>query len=112
MQVNLRLPDAKKKTGRMGLYNALSFLMATLEDNLLQHLEMFLVSKGYRVDSLEFDGLKPRRPDGGNYDSSPRRPLREAETYLAGRTLRGGVKIPMMLSEKELKTPYGAEFDA
>eukprot|EP01048_Picozoa_sp_COSAG05_P020280 COSAG05_NODE_3404_length_2084_cov_3.134005_2_plen_37_part_01 len=35
--------------------------MATLEDNLLQHLETFLASKGYQVDSLEYDGLKPRR---------------------------------------------------
>ena len=64
------------------------------------------------MDSLGFDGLKPRRPDGGNDDKFPEATLREAETYLAGRTLRGGVRIPMKLSEKELKTPYGAEFDA
>ena len=33
--------------------------------------------------------------------------LREAETYLAAQTLRGGVSIPMKLSEKPLRSPYG-----
>jgi hypothetical protein len=107
-QVNLRLPDTKKKTGRMGVYSALSFLMATLEDNLLQHLEIYLQSKGYRVDSLEFDGLKPRRRDG-EYGAFPEQTLRDAKSYLASKTLRGGVKIPMKLSEKELKTPYNLD---
>ena len=30
------------------------------------------------MDSLEFDGLKPRRPDGGNDDKFPEATLREA----------------------------------
>jgi hypothetical protein len=106
-QVNNRMPAGKKKTGRMGAYSALSFLMATLEDGLLRHLETFLRSKNYRVDSLEFDGLKPRRPDGSD-GAFPVPVLREAEVYLAAQTLRGGVKIPMKLSEKPLVTPYGA----
>ena len=32
--------------------------------------------------------------------------LREAEAYLAGQTLRGGVRIPMKLGEKKLQCPY------
>ena len=92
----------------MGMYSALSFLMAMLEDNLLQHLEIYLQSKGYRVDSLEFDGLKPRRRDGED-GAFPEQTLRDAESYLASKTLRGGVKIPMKLSEKELKTPYNLD---
>ena len=53
-QINQRLPTNKQKAGRMANYSALSWLMATLEDNLLQHLETFLASKGYQVDSLEY----------------------------------------------------------
>lgn len=104
-QVNNRLPSSKQKTGRMGDYSALSYLMATLEDELLQHLERFLQSRGYTVDSLEFDGLKPRRKPGqeGPFDEQT---LRDAEEYLAHQELRGGVKIPMKLSEKPLVSPF------
>ena len=105
-QVNQRLPADKQKTGRMGRYSALSYLMATLEDNLLQNLETFLQSKGYQVDSLEFDGLKPLRRDGED-GAFPEAFLREAEEYLAAIDLRGGVRIPMKLSEKPLLSPYG-----
>ena len=102
------MPADKQKTGRMGRYSALSYVMATLEDELLQHLEAFLRSKGYQVDSLEFDGLKPRRPDGDGGAPFPTTVLREAETYLSAKTLRGGVSVPMKPSEKALVSPYGA----
>ena len=103
-QINQRVSTNKQKVGRMARYSALSWLMATLEDNLLQHLETFLASKGYQVDSLEYDGLKPRRK--GNTDAFPESVLRAAETYLGGQVLRGGVRIPMKLAEKEMKCKY------
>eukprot|EP01047_Picozoa_sp_COSAG01_P033729 COSAG01_NODE_2495_length_7577_cov_26.851565_4_plen_1323_part_00 len=103
-QFNERLPESKRKTGRMGKFSALSYLMATLEDGLLKNLETFLKSKNYHIDSLEFDGLKPRRE--GNMGPFPVEHLREAEAYLAGQTLRGGVRIPMKLGEKKLQCPY------
>ena len=105
-QVNERLPESRRKTGRMGQYSALSYLMATLEDELLQSLEVFLQSRGYDVDSLEFDGLKPRRRDGDQGNPFPPDVLRDAEDYLASRVLRGGVRIPMKLSEKPLITAF------
>ena len=105
-QVNVRLPENKRKTGRMGQYSALSYLMATLEDELLQNLETFLQSRGYDVDSLEFDGLKPRRRDGDQGKPFPADVLRDAEDYLASRVLRGDVRIPMKLSEKPLVTAF------
>ena len=105
--VNQRLPTGKKKTGRMGTYCALSYLMATLEDSLLRHLEEFLMSKNFQIDSLEFDALKLRRPDGDD-GPFPEAILREAEEYLATQQLCGGVAIPMELSEKKLDTPFGA----
>jgi hypothetical protein len=88
----------------MGRFSALSWLMATLEDGLLRHLETFLTSKGYQVDSLEFDGLKPRR--NGDTGAFPEPILRDAEAYLAAQTLRGGVHIPMKLAEKPLRCGY------
>jgi hypothetical protein len=103
-QVNQRLPANEQKVGRMGHFSALSWLMATLEDGLLRHLETFLTSKGYQVDSLEFDGLKPRR--NGDTGAFPEPILRDAEAYLAAQTLRGGVHIPMKLAEKPLRCGY------
>ena len=46
-----------------------------------------LLAGNYHIDSLEFDGLKPRRE--GNMAPFPMEHLREAEACLAGQTLRG-----------------------
>eukprot|EP01043_Picozoa_sp_COSAG02_P077345 COSAG02_NODE_16882_length_1047_cov_18.109705_1_plen_124_part_00 len=43
---------------RSDIKTALAHGLATFEDRLLRHLETFLKESGYRVDSLEFDGLK------------------------------------------------------
>lgn len=79
-QINQRLPNNQKKQGRMRGFSALSWLMATFEDNLLKHLEEYLQRKGFQVDSLEFDGLKPRRE--GRTGAFPENVLRDAERHL------------------------------
>ena len=101
-EVNARLPEGARAKREIA---ALSHLMATLEDGLLMALEKFLHTEGYDVDSLEFDGLKPRRPDG-NTAAFPVGVLRKAEVYLAAQELRGGVKIPMKLAEKPLESMF------
>ena len=81
--------------------------LATFEDRLLRHLETFLTDRGYRVDSLEFDGLIVwRNGDGGTF---PRELLDEAEQYLAIQDIGGGphsVFVPIKLEEKEMKSKY------
>ena len=115
-QINEKLPEEERKTGRPGHFSALSYLMATLEDSLLKSFETFLAGEGYTVDSLEFDGLKVRRKYKINEETDsieweegpfPEEVLREAEDHLAGQELPGGVKIPMKLSEKPMELPFG-----
>ena len=66
-----------------------------------------MTDHGYRVDSLEFDGLKVWRDgDGGTF---PRELLDEAEQYLAIQDIGGGshsVFVPIKLEEKEMKSKY------
>ena len=101
-QVNASLPAGGREKKPI---TALSHLMATLEDGLLQSLEQFFRGEGYDVDSLEFDGLKPRRHDGDT-GAFPEAILRRAEAHLAVQRLRGGVTIPMKLSEKALDSRF------
>jgi hypothetical protein len=85
-------------------WSALAWGLQTLEDKLLQHLETFLVGKGYQIDSYEFDGLKPRR--NGVTGSFPFDVLQDAEAHLADQDLGGGLKVPMRIEEKEMTCPY------
>ena len=91
---------------------ALAHGLATFEDRLLTKLESFLSGKGYRVDSLEFDGLKVFRD--GNTAAFPAAVLREAEQYLAEQDIGGGthtVRVAMKLAEKPMTSPYEPVLD-
>eukprot|EP01046_Picozoa_sp_COSAG06_P027748 COSAG06_NODE_2467_length_6812_cov_3.322211_1_plen_222_part_00 len=90
-----------------GPMTALAHGLATFEDRLLKHLETFLRGKGYRVDSLEFDGLKVYR--NGDTGAFPTAVLREAEQYLAQQDIGGEkhtVRVPMKLAEKPMDSAY------
>ena len=81
--------------------------LATFEDRLLRYLETFLKARGYRVDSLEFDGLKVWR--GGNTGAFPREVLDEAQRYLALQDIGGdthSIYVPIKLEEKEMMSKY------
>jgi hypothetical protein len=89
------------------IMTALAHGLATFEDRLLTKLESFLSGKGYRVDSLEFDGLKVFR--NGDTGPFPTDVLREAERYLAQQDVGGGthaICIPMKLEEKSMASLY------
>lgn len=95
-----------------GPMTALAHGLATFEDRLLKHLETFLRGKGYRIDSLEFDGLKVFRD--GNTAAFPEAVLREAEQYLAEQDIGGGthtVRVAMKLAEKPMTSPYEPVLD-
>jgi hypothetical protein len=89
---------------------ALAHGLATFEDRLIRSLEQFLKEEGYRVDSLEYDGLKVWR--AGETGEFPKEVLRKAEDFLAKQDLneRGSVpvRVPMKLAEKPLKSAYAA----
>ena len=90
-----------------GPMTALAHGLATFEDRLLKHLETFLRSKNYRVDSLEFDWLKVFRD--GDTGAFPTEVLREAEQYLAKQDIGGDkhtVRVPMKLAEKSMESAY------
>ena len=85
-------------------WSALAYGLQTLEDRLLRHLEDFLNSQGYRVDSYEFDGLMVRR--SGETGAFPRAVLDEAERHLANQDLGDELTIAMRVEEKPLCSPY------
>jgi hypothetical protein len=93
-----------------GDVTALAHGLATFEDRLLRSLEQFLKEEGYRVDSLEYDGLKVWR--AGETGEFPKEVLRKAEDFLAKQDLNEGgsvpVRVPMKLAEKPLKSAYAA----
>ena len=86
-------------------YTALSYGLQTVEDKLLTKLQDILESRGYTVGSLQYDGLYVFR--NGTQGDFPRTVIREIDAELGQVDVGGGLRVPMKLSEKAVKTPYG-----
>jgi hypothetical protein len=90
-------------------YTALSYGLQTIEDKLLGETERLLHTKGYGVDSCQFDGLYVAR--NGATGDFPEEIRCYVQDNLAILDVGAGLKVPMKLAEKTVKTPYNLDGD-
>ena len=90
-------------------YTALSYGLQTIEDKLLGETERLLHTKGYGVGSCQFDGLYVAR--NGVMGDFPEEIRCYEQDNLAILDVGAGLKVPMKLAEKTVKTPYNLDGD-
>jgi hypothetical protein len=87
-------------------YTALSYGLQTIECNLLRETERQLAQLGYKMEhaSKQFDGLYVWRD--GRTGPFPQDQLDQITEALATFDVGGGLRVPMKLAEKDVKSPY------